>query len=142
MIFKLNQKIDLLQSDYDLLQSDYNYLSDMIAERDLMSAPLTVKEVETFQHNLDVLTEFYGIPSNRPTAIAEQCYTLKRRRQMESSWITSVTEHKIPENSYYCIEIITEDEQHYWFDFRYETSEICAIHKGESKDTLLYAVVP
>ena len=140
-IFRLNKKVEMIQSNYTLLQSTCEQLSNKMAEYIWASEPLSVEEVETFQHNLEILTEFYGLPSNRLTEIAKYCYSLKRSGQMESSWITSVSEHKIPENSYYSIEIVTEDEEHYWFNFDYNSSFIYAIFKGTNNKTLLYGVI-
>ena len=146
--FTLNQRISTLQADYDQLQdnyaslqSDYDYLSYKIKEHMTAVIPLTVDEVETYQHNLDTLNAFYGVPSERPAAIASRCFSLQREGRMSSAWITDIIKHDIPSKNYYCIEIITGDGEHYSFCFEYNSAHIYAIFKGENEETLLYGEV-
>ena len=146
--FMLNKRISTLQDNYDQLQdnyaslqSDYDYLSYRFKEHMTAVTPITVDEVETYQHNLDTLNAFYGVPSERPAAIASRCFSLQREGSMSSARIKNIIKHDIPSRNYYCIEIITEDDEHYSFHFEYNSANIYAIFKGENDETLLYGEV-
>ena len=126
---------------YDELSNNVNILSQRLANYITTDAPLSVAEVETFQHNIDVLNNFYGRTSNRSTAIANQCITLKRAGSMGSARIVEVKEHNNSSKREYWLEILTDDNEHYWFWFEYDSSYIYAALKGENKDVLLFRKV-
>ena len=105
------------------------------------TAPLSAEEVETFQHNMDILTDFCGQYTERPEKIAKACFMLKRYEKMNSARIASVESRDISTGSLFCIKVITEDGEHYWFEFLYSSGSIESIWKGENKETFLYGVV-
>lgn len=130
----LNKKINAIQNDYNnLFQMLYSHLIE--------TEPLSASEVETFQHNMDILTDFCGQYTERPEKIAKACFMLKRYEKMNSARIVAVEERDILTRSFYCIKVITEDEEHYWFLFLYSSDSIDSIWKGEKKETFIYGVV-
>ena len=133
-------KIDSMQADYNTLAQNYNALSQHIADFN-EAAPLSASEVETFQHNMDILTDFCGQYTERPEKIANACFLLKRNCQMNSARIVEVEERDIQTGSFYCIRAITEDGETYWFHFLYDSASIRAIFKGENQESLLFGVV-
>lgn len=138
MLIMLNGKINTLQAEINILRDGHDRLSGEVDRKIAESAPLTIEEVETFQHNIDILNDLYPAPRDLPVTIARQCFTLQRNGKMESSRIINVVNHTPPEER--SVEIITEDGEHYWFLF-YESGSIHTISKGENKETLLFAIV-
>lgn len=134
----LQDENDIIQAEYDQFRAEYDRFSSEINENISEAMPLTFEEVETIQHNMDVLKEFYGVLDEHPAVIAQRLFNLKRKGDMESSWIVSIEEHTEP---YTCIEIITLDGEHYWFGFEGETTFLVLILKGEDRGKLLYGVV-
>jgi len=140
-LFFTNRKLDSILNKYNDLSKELDSLSCKVSEQLTAVIPLSLFEVETFQHNIEILEAFYGVPSDRPAAIANACFGLKRDCKMASAWIEEIQEYNIPENNYYCIRIITDDKESYWFSFEYDSSYIYMIRKGDDKETLLYGVI-
>ena len=140
MMIKLNKSIDALKTEINTLQEDYDNLSDNVDRKIAEAAPLSVGEINIFKHNLDFLNEIYGFSSNWSGVIANQCHTLKRNGKMESSKIIRAIKHNNSKGYTDCMEIITEDEEHYWFEY-YGENSIAVIYKGAQRETVLYAVI-
>lgn len=139
-IERLNSTVEALDSVISNMESNYNTLLRAVNRNIIFSVPLTTEEAETFCHNINILNELYGRESMRSVEIANQCFSLKRNSDMESAWIENVIEHTNHIN-YYRIEIVTDDGEHYWFEFDYDSSFVYAIHKGENRETLLFGIV-
>ena len=130
----LNKKINAIQNDYNnLFQMQFSHLIE--------TAPLSAEEVETFQHNMNMLTDYTGTRRQRAETVARACFMLKRYEKMNSARIASVENRDIYTGTFFCIKVITEDGEHYWFLFLYSSDSIDSIWKGEKKETFIYGVV-
>lgn len=134
---KFDKTIKDYEAKVEMLEEDYEKLLSAVNRDIIYSTPLKTEEAEAFSHNVLTVNSFYGFKSLRSVEIANKCFSLKREGKMESSWIDSLKEHT-DYMSYYCMEVITDDGQHYWFHFEYEGSGILKIYKGENKESIIY----
>ena len=136
-VYKQKEVVNTLKISLATLQSDYEKLEQNRIKDIIFTKPLSKEEAETFLHNLEMVNELYEYESLRALEIANKCFSLSREGKMESSWIESVIEH----NNYYeayTIEIITSNDEHFWFQFYNDSSNTFSIKKGDNREILLY----
>lgn len=162
MLSFLNQKMNVLHAKYnnlsEAMQSCFStskhsgeeqvtsvptedapsvHTDSITKESHIATNPLTIEEAELFIHNIAQLKTHFGEVSDRPAEIANHCLELSRSKKMESPAIVSVKEYSAPKNAY-CVEIVTDDGQQYWFTFKTGTRLLYTIHKGKDQEVLLY----
>ena len=120
----LNKKINSLQAEIKAIQDDYDLFTLEMRQNISSAAPLTSRELIIIQENMTLLNDFFGSQSERPAIVAQQLFVLDRSKKIETASISQIKKHTEP---YICYEIITLDDEHYWFTFIDDTSTISSI---------------
>ena len=138
MQITLNKKINYLQAEIKSIQEDYSLFVMEMRQNISSATPLTSRELIIIQENMTLLNDFFGSQSELPAVIAQQLFILERSKKIETASISQIKKHTKPYISY---EIITLDDEHYWFTFLANTSTISSILKGVDKESVIFAAV-